>query len=142
MHDWSDDWFKRYGNDLYDAQLYISDYTKRWSRCNLLSKEKYGTIRYEHIVPPYGHAYCLVAAIWAPWKKYVKVGDKDYSYRPLLFAWNECWLYRKWAHFGWYICGLAIKKAIRRWPHLEDELCADFMPETKFGRKCLGRYWK
>ncbi len=139
-HFWGDEWFEKYGDDLYYAQMDIIKYTKRWSRCQLLSKEKYGTIRYEHILPPGGHVVQLKYAIWAPWKrksKYIKGG-----YRPLLFAWNQCWLYYKWQWFGAYICGKAIQKAVKKYPHLEVELCCDVMFETKFGKKCQDRYWR
>lgn len=120
MHDWGDDWFEQYGDDLYRAQRYIYDFTKRWSLCRLCSKEKYGTIRYEWIFPPYGGIY------WNQW----------YSR-----WWTQSWIYRKWCHFGAYICGVAVKKAVKRWPHLETELCSDFSFNTKFGQQCEDRYW-
>lgn len=120
MHDWSDEWFEQYGKDLYEAQQYIHTFTKRWARCNLCSKEKYGTIRYEWVFPPYGGIY------WV----------NGYSR-----IWNSSWLYRKWTQFGWYVCAIAIKKAIKKWPHLEVELSCDYMADNKFGIACRAKYW-
>lgn len=120
MHCWGDEWFNKYGNDLYKAQNFIWDYVKRWSRCNLISKEKYGTIRYECLFPPYSRMY-LNTRLQRWWV-------------------NESWLHRKWARFGWYVCARAIKKAIKKWPHLEEELCCDFWA-GKFGKECENKYW-
>lgn len=118
MHVWGDDfdW-----TDLYAAQEYISKFTKRYSGCNLCSKEKYGTIRYEWMFPPYGGIYLR---------------------KGLYRYWNESWLYRQWTHFGWYVCGLAIKRALKIWPNLEDELRSDFLAPTKFGQQCEAKYWR
>lgn len=120
MHDWGDEWFEKYGKDLYRAENYIYDFTRRWSRCHLMSKEKYGTIRYEHIFPPgggifYNHWY-------SKW-------------------WLNSRIYSLWARFGWYVCGWAIKRAVKKWPYLEDELKWDFCANTKFGRECEAKYW-
>lgn len=121
MHSWGDDWFEKHGKDFSEAQHYIYDFTKRWSRCNLSFKEKYGTIRYEWIFPPYGAIY----------------------YRnPIHRFWVSSWLYYKWEHFGWYVCGLALQRAVKKWPQFETELCCDFIPNTKFGRQCEAKYWK
>jgi len=142
MHMWGDDWFEKYGNDLYEAEGYISRFTKRWSRCYLGSKEKYGTIRYEFIIPPGGHVMMRKFCIYAPWKKRFKwpEGTTD-TYRPTLFCWNECWLYYKWQLFGAWVCGIAVKKMVKKYPHLETELRCFFMFNTKYGRQCESEYW-
>lgn len=117
-HIWGDDW--PHWKELYEAQDFIYEHTYRWSRCRLSSKEKYGTIRYEYVFPPYT----------VTWSK-----------SPLQHYWMNSRLAGLWANFGWYMCGRAIKKAIKRWPHLEDELCEDFC-YGKFGAKCEAKYWK
>lgn len=119
MHEWGDSW--EHWKELYKAENYISNFVYRWSRCILCSKEKYGSIRYEWMFPPLGGVY------YRYW--YSK-------------AWIHCWLYQKWALFGWWVCGIAIKKAIKKWPYLEEELCCDFMAPTKFGRQCRAKYWR
>ncbi len=145
MHCWGDEWFEKYGDDLYKAHNYISDFTYRWTRCRLCAKEKYGTIRYEWMFPPGGGVFYRYA-IWTPWKisTTLTLGGEKHTFPPsqkLIWAWNESWLYRRWATFGWYVCGIAIKKAIKRWPYLEVELCSDFMAPTKFGKQCEVKYW-
>lgn len=143
MHSWGDDWFEKYGDDLYEASQYISKNTKRWSLCYPLHKEKYGTIRWEHIIPPKGHVACLRFPIQSPWKvSFTDTQGRKHSYRPILFAWNDCWLYRKWQEFGAWVLGKFIQKAIKKWPHLEAELCQDYHFDTKFGRICRNKYWR
>ena len=141
-HYWGDDWFEKYGDDLCNAGAYISKFTKRWSRCYLIYKEKFGSLRYEYIVPPKGSVVSLRFCIKAPWKRKHRWGDEEFEYHPVLFAWNECWLYRKWELFGAWVCCVAIKRAIKKWPHLEDELCQDLHFNTKFGNKCQNKYWR
>lgn len=51
-HEWGDDWFLKHGTDLDNAIEYIVSYVKRHTGCTLVCKEKYGTIRYEFMVPP------------------------------------------------------------------------------------------
>ena len=121
MHSWGDDWFEKNGADFFEAQNYIYDFTYRWSRCRLSFKEKYGSTRYEWMFPPQGAIY----------------------YRNTLHRlWVSSWLYRKWEQFGWYVCGLAIKRALKKWPQFEVELCCDFLANTKFGQQCEKKYWK
>lgn len=118
MHIWGDDW--KWWKELYDAQQFIYKYTYRWSLCRLCSKEKYGTIRYEFMFPPFsGIFYNHWYSRW----------------------WISSKLHNLWARFGWYICGKAIKKALKKWPQLEKELCSDFLANTKFGRECEDKYW-
>lgn len=51
-HYWGDDWFLENGRDLADAERYIWNFVNKWAKCCLISKEKYGTLRYERILPP------------------------------------------------------------------------------------------
>lgn len=45
-HEWGDDWFKKYGNTLYEAEAEI--YNRIYNETYLIPdlKEKYGTLRY------------------------------------------------------------------------------------------------
>ena len=115
-HIWGDDWFEKNGGDLYDAQVYIIEYVKRWSGCYVSLKEKYGTIRYEWVCPQgYGEYFKLPGML-----------DKRTSYgRIPRYLW--CWdysnpLYRCWVRYGKWVLTRAIKKACKKWPNIADEL--------------------
>jgi len=92
-HTWGDDW--PYWQELYAAETWVGDYVYKWSRCRLVSKEKYGTIRYEFILPPDGRV-C-----------------------------NVSWVYKKWTTFGCFILHKAIKKAYIKFPNVAEELSCD-----------------
>ena len=47
-HEWGDEW--PHWDTLYEAQRYIGKNTWRYAKIRILSKEKYGTIRYEHFL--------------------------------------------------------------------------------------------
>lgn len=48
MHYWGDDWFKKYGDQLYDAIDYIEDNLRK-NGIFVYGKEKYGTYRDEYL---------------------------------------------------------------------------------------------
>ena len=48
MHSWGDGFDF---DELYRAEKFICDYVSANSDYYLVSKEKYGTIRYEHVIP-------------------------------------------------------------------------------------------
>jgi hypothetical protein len=103
IHMWGDDW--PYWPDLENARIFIYKYVKRYSGCRLMSKEKYGTIRYEYVFPPGGG---LFYRTW--WQKY----------------WLGSNLYNMWVNFGWKMTARAIRKAVLKWPQLTKELVCDF----------------
>jgi len=136
-HIWGDkdfDW-----DALYEAQVYIIKYVRRKSRCHLICKEKYGTIRYEWVFPPYGSV--RLKGITLPFfKKKTKYGDIPIY----LFQWNRSnWLYRWWESYGWRCTREAVFKAIQKWPHLEDELLEDLASNIEIvGKEIHDKYWQ
>lgn len=124
-HDWFDKDFDF--EELYKAEHWIAKQVKRLSGCYLLSKEKYGTIRYEHIVPPKGSPYYLRGRI--------NIGK-------YMWCWNTCWLYRKWEQFGWFVTKHVVFRAVKKWPHLKDELLEDLAGnEELVGKELHDQYW-
>lgn len=122
MHSWNDKWFEKYGDDLYKAQRYVTSQVKKYSACHLMSKEKFGTIRYEWIFPPGGGLF------YRHW----------YSR-----FWIESRLYDLWRNYGWYITKRAVYSAIKKYPHLKDELLSDLASnEGLVGAEVYNRYWK
>lgn len=45
MHTWGDEWFKKYGNQLYNAIDTLEYRIRKWAKCGVYGKEKYGTYR-------------------------------------------------------------------------------------------------
>ena len=93
-HTWGDEW--PYWDDLRKAESYISSYVRKWSFCGIAMKEKYGTLRYEFLVPP---RWC-----W--------------------YRWN-CWLYFKWVAFGKRVLIRACYTAAKKYPNVKDEIFDD-----------------
>ena len=120
MHEWGDYDFDF--EELYKAQQWIVKWVNRLSGCYLMSKEKYGTIRWEHIIPP-GSGLCNLRT-------------------PLRRWWvNRSWLHKKWVRFGWWVTIQVIKKAIKKWPDLKSELVVDFPYEERLPPKLKEIYW-
>ena len=132
MHYWHDSWFEAYGDELYKAERYISDYVYTWSRCRLMSKEKYGTIRYEHIFPPYGGYY--VRPNWIDsflsifGKKTItyEVDGNTRSYTTQRYQWHETYLFRIWLRLGKAVLRKAIKNAVILFPNVAKEITEDY----------------
>jgi len=45
MHVWGDEWFQKYGNLFYEAIDKFEYRIRKWARCGVYGKEKYGTYR-------------------------------------------------------------------------------------------------
>lgn len=136
-HIWNDSW--EHWGDLEKAGEWVFKQVKKNSLCTLVYKEKWGSLRYEFIVPPGGHAICRKYAIKAPWRRHVRgVG----CYRPTLWAWTSSRLYYKWVAKGWEETAVAVLKAVEKWPHLKDELLEDLAAnEDLVGKDIHDRYW-
>lgn len=115
-HIWGDTW--EHWDELYKAEHFIIKYVYKYSKCRLISKEKYGSIRYEHLSPPWSNKLRIKFPFW---KK--KIGNEYYP-RWLLF-WDTCWLYRQWYNFGIYILKKAVKKACIKFPNVKEEITND-----------------
>lgn len=135
-HEWHDDW--PHWNDLYEAQSYIFKNVRWWSGCKLMMKEKYGTIRYSFMFPP-GCSVRMDYKIVAPWK--VKSKFNDEYYRPVLWWWGGSWIIIWWARFGWWVARKVIFRAVKKWPHIENEILSD-LPEWVVGEKVFSKYWE
>lgn len=49
MHFWGDEWFEKYGDDLYEAIRRLEDRMRKWGRVAVSGKEKFGTYRDEYL---------------------------------------------------------------------------------------------
>jgi hypothetical protein len=122
MHYWGDEWFEKYGDDLYEAGAWIATELYRRTRCHLIYKEKYGTLRYEYIIAPGGSVVSYRYPICSPFITRTPYGN----YRKILWAWNTSWIYRKWVQFGNKVLKqLIIHAATIKYPHLFIELTDD-----------------
>lgn len=111
FHIWGDNW--PYWDDLYMAEEEMRAYVKRYSGCYLSSKEKYGTIRYENV--------------WTPWHIHQWPIFRGLKHRTLFKAFYE--IDNRWREWGKFILRQAIKKAVKKRPHIKAELLddADYM---------------
>lgn len=52
-HIWNDTWFREHGETLQEAMIWIMDEVEKRSKgkASVSLKEKYGTVRYEHMRP-------------------------------------------------------------------------------------------
>jgi hypothetical protein len=95
-HQWGDKWFEKNGLELSLAMNYIYTFVKRWSKCSLIMKEKYGSVRYEYLFPPLrGTLYCT-------------------------------WIYRKWVQYGKWILKIAVHRACKKYPAVMREIVDDY----------------
>ena len=138
-HEWGDDDFDWDG--LYAAALFIGDYTRKWSLgCSLMSKEKYGTIRYEHLFPP-GVSVRVGFQIVLPFFRKKSVYF-DGGLPIILFDWSTCRITRLWRQWGWKMVLRGTRKAVEKWPHLEDEIMEDLaVNEWLVGQELHDKYW-
>ena len=119
MHYWGEEDFDWDG--LYDTERKIYEALKKSTGCRLVSKEKYGTIRYEFILPP-------GCAIWCRNK--------------VQLWWSQCWLTQKWTIWAWRRLFKIVQKEIEKNPHLEDELMEDLASnEWLVGKEIHDKYW-
>ncbi len=124
-HEWGDDW--EHWDKLYEAQNFVCDYVYKWTRCRVICKEKYGSIRWEYIVPPKGSPYFLRGVIRAPWKvrgKYIKE-----PYHPTLWCWNMSRIYRLWQKLGRIAFAVALVRATGKYWQVQEELTCDVLGE-------------
>lgn len=48
MHEWGDEWFRKYGDQLDAAVSFFQRFLNRYARIPCITKEKYGTLRLEY----------------------------------------------------------------------------------------------
>lgn len=102
-HSWGDsdfDW-----NGLMAAEEYINGWVRDHTAFGLSSKEKYGELRYERIVPKFGMASMGI----------IIAKDPSNSEWPSEEEKRECWKE----------VVVAVKHAVSLWPHLEEEIIGD-----------------
>ncbi len=126
MHSWGDDW--PHWNELHEAEKFIGAYVYKWSRCRLQSKEKWGTLRYEHIWPPtYGSNGPIIPLPFPLFSKTLIINGKEEKFKRFLFFWTSSWLYYKWMKWGDKMLGRAVNKAYKKFPNVIKEIRADLL---------------
>lgn len=119
MHYWGDTW--PYWSDLYEAEAWINKFFFRATKGKLylMSKEKYGVIKYDGISSN-GMLYYI---------------DNPFT--------GEPGLYRATIRYGWELLSLIIDRALKKWPHLKDEILTDFAAHEEYAGKVLHNiYWR
>lgn len=119
-HIWGDDW--PHWNELYEAETFIINYVYRYSWCRLSCKEKYGTIRYEHVWPPAWRGNGPIIQLPFPLFHKMIQGHKFPRY---LIFWTSSWLYYKWMWWGDRMVARAVRKACIKYPNVVAEITDD-----------------
>ena len=124
-HIWGDDW--KYWDTLYEAESFIFNYVYKYSRCRVLTKEKYGTLRYEWILPP-GRSLD-VSSVKLPYVSYDKDQKRYYLGKCIVWRWVDSRMYSIWRRYGKWMLNRAVNKACKKWPEIKAELLSDYDPE-------------
>lgn len=114
MHCWGDEWFKKYGNQLYNAIDMLEYRIKKWAKCRVYGKEKYGTYRDEYF------------SMWNGELSTIFFGYKLFHgsnwYENLMWKIDNYLIPVKKTKFGWYKVGLAnfnraigLVKLVNKW---------------------------
>jgi len=120
MHVWGDEGVDWQGID--DAARYIGENLRRWGRIQVKDyKEKWGTVRV------YCHFGCeaLFWFVYPGWVYYrwpdwvMKIDRSDISY----FLWRA--FERILVPYQVYVYKAVYNKAVKRWPHLRQEILTD-----------------
>jgi len=140
MHRWGDEWFKKYGNRLYDAIDVLEYRIRKWARCGVYGKEKYGTYRDEYFQMWNGELGTLLFGY--------KLFHGDNWFEKFIWHLDNYLIPIKKTQFGWRKVGLAdfnrwigLVKLVNKWqarmlnkaaqitcgeyPEVTDELLSD-----------------
>lgn len=116
MHSWGDGF--PYFEDVENAADFIGNICRKWGRINVSqTKEKYGTARVYcsfgwwqiHSITHPGHAYCRYPS-WLWSLDCIYFSKLIHLLNPVVIPFQQ-WIYR-----------LAYKKAIKKWPHIREEI--------------------
>ena len=141
MHEWGDDWFKKYGTEFNRAITVLEKRIRKWAHAGVCGKEKWGCYRDEYLTLWNGGLRYLLT----PYRGWV-IGHSKWA----TFLWyiDTHLLPIKKIKYGWYWVGIAdlnrvlgltklyhkfqerrINKAFqvtcKEYPHFIDELISD-----------------
>lgn len=118
-HNWGDGFdFDK----LHEIEEEIGDKVKSRTMCTVVSKEKYGTLRFEHVFPPGG-------AMWVSHDLHREYLDSD--------------IYARWRTMGWKVLVEECLMAAKRYPKYEDEILEDIASHDELvPRELHDKYWK
>jgi len=141
-HQWEDKSFDWEG--LYKAESFIYDYVESKTGCHLSCKEKYGSVRYERILPP-KWVYKIAKALHVIQRIIPGMSTESSNVpgyrRPRIYFHNnfiEKWYIKR----GWKATKKAVFIAIDKWPHLKNELLCDLAARVDLvGKEIHDQYW-
>lgn len=122
-HDWSDDTFDWTG--LNNAINYISDRLRKLARIGVHSKEKYGTARISCYFVDTPHSLIWPGYVYNQYPYKWMWGLDVYYGRNLLYYTGLSYIiikWQKWIYVDTY------RRAVKKWPHLKDEILCDAHP--------------
>ena len=154
MHEWGDEWFQQYGNDLHFAICELDNGLRDLHIC-VCGKEKYGCYRTD--------GFSLWNGSWRNW-----IGDYNYSYptNPIGHAFWKVYCYfdifiQQWNNWLGITKLVSVwqkkqinklfQKVCKKYPDIIDELIQDtdcymYIKPGKYGdvdgEKIFHKYWK
>lgn len=98
MHFWGDEWFKTYGDQLYDAIKTFESRIRDWAKCSVYGKEKFGTYRDDFFRMWDGSLYTVLFGY--------RIGRHGW-FENLVWKIDHCIFPVRKTQFGWYKVGLS-----------------------------------
>jgi len=117
MHIWGDEWFKKYGKTFYEAIDVFEARIRKWAKCGVYGKEKYGTYRSEYFRMWDGGLFTILFGY-----NLYKLFHGLNWFAKLIWHIDNCLIPVKKTQFGWYKVGLAnfnraigLVKLVNKW---------------------------
>ena len=166
MHYWGDEWFNAHGTEFYNAIDELEYRIRKWAKCSVCGKEKYGTYRDDFFRMWDGDLSTIIFGY--------KMYHSDSWIERLIYHIDWYLIPTKKAKFGWHRFGIAdfnraigIAKLVNKWqarrvnksfqitckehPKIIDELvcdtdCYKMIKPCRWGdvdgRKIHDKYWE
>lgn len=114
MHYWGDKWFQKYGKELYSAIDTLENRIRKWAKCRVYGKEKFGTYRDEYFSMWNGEISTLIFGY--------KMFHGENWFESLIWNIDNYLIPIKKTQFGWRKVGLAdfnrligLTKLVNKW---------------------------
>lgn len=126
-HCWGDEWFEKNGQDLEDAITFIWEEVRKRGNIGLHMKEKYGTIRYEFVECAFWSDYWPIYSYFYPGYLYYNWPRWAYQLeRPIAVICQALKIYKIIHKRQMKILHQVMCEVVRKYPHIKDEILADF----------------
>lgn len=138
-HRWGDEWFQKYGPDLYEAERWLEKNARRWGRLGGQIKEKWGRLQFYVTFHWQLHDLVYPGYCYIQWNRVFRWIDD--LYQTEVFNWPRQLI----VHYQQWVYKILYRRLVAKWPHIADEVAASAQwPEyldTNVA-KIHWKYWK